>query len=594
LRQRIIFAGKHIEVPDIIWGCAAALIVLFLFIPSVNYPFLLEWDDVHYLFNGKMVISIDNLRHWLTGTTQKLYSPVTMYSLMIDGWLFGKHQMGYHVHSLLLHCGSVLLLYLLLRHFKVSCLIAGFIALLWGIHPQRVPSVVWLSERKDILAIFFALAAMLAFVKSCDKKRFSLLAPLLLLLSLGAKPAAIGLPVVMLIYLLFRHKDLKVLRFLVLPLCVTVFYLCCFFYMQPNIVNMAIDFNFLRTLIVVSHNIMWYFINGMIPFELNPVYPKVSGSLTGNAMLVVVFILFCSLFVIGLLLIKKMTSKVKISLVVAMALSWGALFLPISGIWEIGSTDYCDRYNYLISVIPWILIALILECFRRQKSLKLMKAAGVAALILLGGYWYLNWTYQPVWSSCDSLFVRSVQWQYPNAKAVENLGWTAVNKDNPDLAELAASKFLNLAAASDQLELPPKLIHREVWQCSGMFLGAYALFLRGDIKEALPVFVQLGRLAENGRLKFYDKFNYPRKMWGALASCYLKMGNAQQALECLKKQLAILPPNSFDALFNQGLASFIQRDFAGAEKCWAAAIVLRPGDQKLIYNLKAVKKLRRQ
>jgi tetratricopeptide (TPR) repeat protein len=339
---------------------------------------------------------------------------------------------------------------------------------------------------------------------------------------------------------------------------------------------------------------MWYSMSGVIPFELNPVYPKVSGSLADNAMLMVVFVLFSCMLVVGLLLIKRMTVKTKITLATAMALSWGTLFLPISGVWEIGSTDYCDRYNYLISIVMWIFIALVVECFRRQKNFSLTKAAGVAAMILLMGYWYMNWTYQPVWSSCDSLFVKSVQWSCPNPKAVENLGWTAVNKDNPDLAELAASKFLDLAAASDSLDLPQEFIHREIWQCSGMFLGAYALFLRGDIKRAFPVFVQLGRLAENGRLKFYDKFNYPRKIWGALASCYLKIGNAQQALECLKKQLAILPPNSFDALFNQGLASFIQRDYAGAEKYWTAAIVLRPGDQKLIYNLEAVKKLRRQ
>jgi len=155
--------------PDAFWPMLAVIVTVIVFIPSINYRFLPEWDDSHYLASQHLKLTLDNLRYWLTGTTQGLYTPVTSYSFMIDYNLFSHNPAGCRILNLLLHCGSVLFLIVILKRLRVSPLIAAAAALLWAVYPQRIPSVVWIAERKDVLAVFFALASLLRIYDEKDR-----------------------------------------------------------------------------------------------------------------------------------------------------------------------------------------------------------------------------------------------------------------------------------------------------------------------------------------------------------------------------------------------------------------------------------------
>ncbi|MFA6717147.1 MAG: hypothetical protein WCS27_17345, partial [Victivallaceae bacterium] len=469
---------KHL--PDKFWILSAVIITIIAYIPAVNYDFL--WDDAHYLAAKHMAFNLDNLHYWLVNTSLALYTPVTSYSLMLDYNLFNDSTVAYHIHNLLLHCGSVIIFTAIMKKLRISVPIAAAIAVLWAVHPQRVPSLVWISERKDVLVVFFAMASLYTYLAACQKKKFSVMSPVFLLLSLGAKPAAIGLVIVMLAYT-FRHKrGWREIKFLVPNIAVTALYLVIFSHIQKFGSSASSSIGILQKLWVVTHNLMWYLCSGFVPFQLNPVYPKVSPPSLSYLPLACGFILLSLFLCIAVSMVKRFSLKLKIWFVVAMGLCWGAIFAPVSGIFKIGSTDYCDRYNYLLSAIPWVMLAILLrqtrEKWTKDHILRRLFPAGFAFILCF--YWYMNWSYMPVWSNCEILFFRATQSEYPNPKAIENMGLAGIDKNNLKLIELASRKFLFLADPKNKVPFYPEQIQRNVWFCSGYFLKAYAMYLQGD------------------------------------------------------------------------------------------------------------------
>ena len=83
---------------------------------------------------------------------------------------------GYHLTNLLLHAANAVLVWLVLQallrrlvgapaHVR-STLAAAVGALFFAIHPLRVESVAWATERRDVLSGFFWLLALLAYLRA--------------------------------------------------------------------------------------------------------------------------------------------------------------------------------------------------------------------------------------------------------------------------------------------------------------------------------------------------------------------------------------------------------------------------------------------
>ena len=94
-----------------------------------------------------------------------------MYSLMVDKALFGIEPLPCRIHNFLLHFLGSIFFYLTLRkYFKIPLLIAFFSVLLWAVHPQKVESVAWIAERKDVLSGALFLASYYFFLGSMKAK----------------------------------------------------------------------------------------------------------------------------------------------------------------------------------------------------------------------------------------------------------------------------------------------------------------------------------------------------------------------------------------------------------------------------------------
>lgn len=228
-----------------IWLGITAIFVLVIvaFGPSLSNGFS-DFDDYGFLLERTQWrgLGLANLTWMFSTFNLGHYQPLTYFSYALEWTVFGpdldRVARAMHSTNLALHATTASLLWLFIirvlrspaaqrlrrrtliphvHHEGLAILIAWIVALLWAIHPLRVESVVWLTERRQLLAGVFLILAVHAYVstfqtvagtpQSPDRSRqFRLLTHLLLLLSLLAKAWAITFFMVALIL------DLSVLQ----------------------------------------------------------------------------------------------------------------------------------------------------------------------------------------------------------------------------------------------------------------------------------------------------------------------------------------------------------------------------------------------
>ncbi len=194
-------AGRTIR--EILPWIVAAALVMAVFAPSVGFDFT-DFDDGTYVTRNPHLalgFSMPGLRWAMTTYDTANWHPITWLSLMLDYRLFGTDARGYHLVNLLLHVLNAVLFGLLLGRLTGRRASAFAASLLWAVHPLRVESVVWISERKDLLCALFWLLSMTAYrhwlARPGTGRYLALLAAAAL--AMAAKPMAVTLPVALLL-----------------------------------------------------------------------------------------------------------------------------------------------------------------------------------------------------------------------------------------------------------------------------------------------------------------------------------------------------------------------------------------------------------
>ena len=80
------------------------------------------------------------------------WHPVTWLSHMLDCQMFGLNPWGHHLTNVLLHALNAGLVFALLRQMTGATWRSLLVAALFAVHPLRVESVAWVTERKDVLS----------------------------------------------------------------------------------------------------------------------------------------------------------------------------------------------------------------------------------------------------------------------------------------------------------------------------------------------------------------------------------------------------------------------------------------------------------
>ncbi len=137
-----------------------AVCVLITFGRTVEFDFV-NYDDDVFVYRNPLVangLSGSGMMDVLTRFDRVYYYPFTLISLMTDASLYGLNPFGFHLTNVLLHLVTAVLLLLALRSLTGSIWRSALVVLLFALHPLRVESVAWITERKDVLSgVFFML-----------------------------------------------------------------------------------------------------------------------------------------------------------------------------------------------------------------------------------------------------------------------------------------------------------------------------------------------------------------------------------------------------------------------------------------------------
>lgn len=160
---------------------ACALLVaatLWAFAPALDAG-LVNWDDAPLLlanphFRG---LSADNLAWCFTTNHAGPYQPLTWMSYALDHalWPLGEtldvpHARGFHLTNVLLHALNACMVFALARRLLGGQRSAFVAALVFALHPLRVESVAWVTERRDVLYTGLLLASVLAWLRWRDSR----------------------------------------------------------------------------------------------------------------------------------------------------------------------------------------------------------------------------------------------------------------------------------------------------------------------------------------------------------------------------------------------------------------------------------------
>jgi protein O-mannosyl-transferase len=198
---------QQVESPEarqVAWVCVGlVLAVLAVFGQTASFYFV-NFDDPDYVYQNRIVqngLTLQGASWALTYGGIGHWHPLTWLTHMADCQQYGLWAGGHHLTNVALHAATAVLLFLVLRSMTGKLWRSAFVAAVFAIHPLRVESVAWISERKDVLSGMFFMLTLWAYVRYArqpSRGRYAAVA-LLFVLGLLSKNTLVTLPFVLLL-----------------------------------------------------------------------------------------------------------------------------------------------------------------------------------------------------------------------------------------------------------------------------------------------------------------------------------------------------------------------------------------------------------
>src|SRR6185436_1427079 len=362
------------------WLVPVLILTAAFFLPMLNNGFT-NWDDELYVTQNPLLKGPD-WEGMFTRAEASNYHPLTMVSLAFNYIIGGFDPFSYHLVNWLLHILNTGLVFLFVH--KISGrknFVAAFVAIIFGVHPMHVESVAWISERKDVLYAFFFLLSLLQYWKFIETNKRSnyIFCLLFFILSLLSKPAAIILPLVLL--LLDYWKSGSVNKKMVIekiPLFLLSF---IFGYITVKVQSAdaiaGLDVWPLWTrFFFACYTIMIYAVRFIVPYPLSAYHPY--PSLDSLGLPVYLSPLFM-IALLGLLWLKR-----KDRLFVFSVLFFVANLLLVIQIVSIGLTIVSERYTYIPYIGLAFFVGMLLNKYLNSAKALLIKATPFIIGIVFG------------------------------------------------------------------------------------------------------------------------------------------------------------------------------------------------------------------
>jgi tetratricopeptide (TPR) repeat protein len=366
------------------------------------------------------------LGHWI---------PLTRLSYHVDHALFGKQARGYILGNLALHLLATILLFAALARMTRQTWPSAFVAAVFAVHPLHVEAVVWVSERKGVLAGFFWMAGLVAYLRYVERPSRGRYGAVLACLAAGllSKAVLVTFPFALLLLdhwplrRLSRHALLEKLPMLALVAGASA--LALWSQRAGGAMEFAQTYELSLDLRLRNavHSVVWYLEKSFWPTGLTAYYPHPLGSLSETR----------ALFEAGCLLALSALALGVGRRLPPLAVGWlwflGTL-LPTLGLVQAGSQARADRYSYVPQV--GLAIALAYSAAQlaagRPRALRALGALAGVCVAALGG---AAWLQVRSWRSSESLYERNLAVEPGSAFGHHGLGLVRIGQDRLDEAE---------------------------------------------------------------------------------------------------------------------------------------------------------------
>jgi protein O-mannosyl-transferase len=591
-----------------------ALVTLAAFSPALRNGFV-NWDDDKILYDNPFYrgLSWSHLKWMFTTFLMGHYQPLTWLSFAFDYQFWGLAPAGYHLSSLLLHAANSVLFYLVSRRLLSAALStssekanwrldlsAALSALLFAIHPLRVESVAWATERRDVLSGFFYFATVYFYCRRVEsaspimRSRWLCATVAVYLLSLLAKATAITLPVVLLLLDIYPFKRLPAspvnwfsrhhrgvltekLPFFILAISFAVTALVA---QQVTGALKPLDqFGIFSRLLQAGFAYMFYLWKTLWPFALAPIYelPVETGAWFWLFIISTVITIVLS---VGLFLLRRRWP--------ALLACWAYYLIvlaPVTGVAQSGPQLVADRYSYL-ACLSWPLLfaggLFRLLGARERTSNVIRQFVEVLTVVVTVGLVILTWNQTEIWRSPVALWQHGTAVEPLASIAHFNLGraYERENDSNQAIASYQravavnpsyAKAYFNLARllAIKGLDSDAMIQYRRVLEIRPDHADAHndlglLLETRGDNDAALSEFH-----------KAIDSDPEHYKAFFNLAELLAKQGDLPSAVMNYQRA-AQINPNESTIQIRLGIVLARQGKLAAATSHFRRAIELSP------------------
>lgn len=388
-----------------------AVITCVVFLPALGNGFV-RYDDHGYVYENRVVwsgLNVDAVRWSFTTLSMSNWHPLTWLSYLVDTSLFGMDPMGFHATNVLLHGLCAGLVVLLVSSLSGEVLVGAAVALLFAVHPLRVESVAWISERKDVLSGVFFVVTLLWYAKAVRASsrttslRWHALALVAFVFGLMSKAMLVTVPALLLVIdvcfldrLSRSRREIGRVLLEKVPYAVLAALAAVVAVKAQGEAIVAVDAHgpaARAANAVVS--IARYLAKTAWPFDLSIAY-RVPGdgwsplAIVASAAFLVAITIACALF-------ARRTRDLR---ALGGWLWFVGMLVPVLGIVQVGSAAMAERYTYLPHV--GLLLALVLLARRASAA-----SLGVVIMVALA---CVPRTIDQigVWSSSRTLFTHAV------------------------------------------------------------------------------------------------------------------------------------------------------------------------------------------
>jgi Flp pilus assembly protein TadD len=595
---------QHVGHP-VATGMLLVVLVAVAYVPVVRCGYI--WDDDGYILNNNTLRSADGLRRiWceLTAAPQEYpqYYPLVYSSFWLEYQGWRTAPLGYHVDNVLLHALAAVLLWRVLATLRVPG--AWWAAALFGVHPVHVESVAWITERKNVLAGVFYMAAALTYLRFALPShaggrrplRWWLYAAALVLFvcALLSKTVTCTLPAVLLIVLWWQRG--RILRRDVLAL-LPLFVLGLAFglltsWMERRYVGATgreWNLDFLGRCLLAGRA-PWFYVGKLLwPYPLVFIYPR--WQIDTHVWQNYLYPLATLAVVAALWLARRRIGRGPLAAV----LCFGAMLFPALGFFNVYPMRYsyvADHFQYLASASILALVAAVAAYLARCAGPRIRRVWPVAVLAV-AALVVLTWRQVPAYDDLESLWRDTLRKNPTAAMAHNNLGLLLQKRG--ELDEALAHYEQAIALAPEQVEAHANL--GDVLLARGQVDDALAQYRRAvELDPRQPtirynlatVLTQRGQLDEAIRQyrQALELAPHAPQIHLNLGWALLRQGHLVEAEQHFRAVLQVWP-DSAPAHYQLGIALARQGKTRAATEQFRDAVRLDPNDAKARYALQA-------